>query len=150
MKRKRLLKSVLPALAEEVGDGEYFVPLPVDPTIEVAVRMDLETEFEIPRDVRGARVKLVVYVPEARAAEVDRGALRAKLLDAGAVYARDPVVHVVRDEAKRDERHAVDVPLEESVRIFADETRPERAEEKIAFALELAREADSEGEDAYA
>jgi hypothetical protein len=43
---------------------------------------------------------------------------------------------------KRDDRHDVELSLEESIRVFAEETRPADVGEKVAFAVEIAREAD--------
>lgn len=131
------------ARATEVP-GHHFVPTPADRTVEVRVELgeDWEGGIEFP-DVRGARVKPVIFVAEERADLVDREAIRTVLEELGAVYVRTPLVHVVRKVVRRDERHAVDLPLEESIRLFAEETTPRDAGEKIAFALELAREADA-------
>lgn len=125
---------------------ENFLPLPVDRTLEL--RWDLGNGFpadgepEIP-DVAGARVKLVIFVAEESVMHLDRDGLRDRILSAGAKYCKAPVVHVVRKAEHRDARHAVDVPLEESLRLFAEETKPREAEDKVEFAAGLAREADA-------
>lgn len=124
---------------------EDFLPLPVDRTVEIRLDLDLDFagDFDVRDDLEGARVKPVVFVPEERADLVDREALRTALLERGAVYVKAPLVHVVRREAKRDARHDVEVPLEESLRLFVEETRPRDAEAKVEFAAALAREADA-------
>ena len=127
--------------------GHHFVPLPVERTIEL--RLELEADWDggfeptdFP-DVLGARVKPVVFVVEERANLLDREALRASLEELGAVYVRTPLVHVLRKVVRRDERHDVEIPLEESIELFAEETKPRDAEAKVAFAVALAREADA-------
>ncbi len=123
---------------------ENFLPLPVDRTIELRLEFG-EDLGDV--DVEGARVKPILLVPEEKADLVDREGLRSKLMEKGAVYVKAPIVHVVRRAVKRDERHDADVPLEESLRLFAGETKPRDAEEKVAYAVALAREADAaEGE----
>lgn len=120
---------------------ETVLPLPIDRTLEI--RWDVGDDLSALPDVAGARVKPVVFVREEDAAALDLVDLRNRILGAGAVYCRAPIVHVVRSEVKRDARHAADVPLEESLRIFAEETRPEDAGAKVEFAAGLAREADA-------
>jgi hypothetical protein len=127
---------------------ENFIPLPVDRTIEV--RLELAENFDgdldlllTDLDFRDARVKPVLFVPEAVVDLLSRDALRESILQAGALYCRTPIVHVVRTVVHRDERHDVEIPLEESLRIFAEETKPRDADGKVSFAAELAREADA-------
>lgn len=123
----------------------HFLPLPADRTLEI--RWDLDDDFdgsfEFPDGVSGARVKPVIHVPEGKVGLVDRDGLRKVLLDAGAIYCKAPTVHVARRKVKRDERHAVEVPLEESLRIFAEETNPRDPDRRVEFAAALAREADA-------
>ena len=133
-------------LRREVGDR--FLPLPAEPTREL--RWDLPEDWDgaIPVDadlVRGARVKPVVTVPEARLAALDPEALRARILELGATYCKAPLVHVLRKRTARDERHATELPLEDSLAIFAEETRVRDPEEAVRFAAALAREADAGG-----
>jgi hypothetical protein len=127
---------------------ENFLPLPVDRTLEL--RIELGEDFDgdldlllVDVDVRDARVKPVVFVPEERVDLLDRETLRERILAIGAKYCKAPVVHVVRKVVRRDVRHDAEIPLEDSLRIFAEETKPRDTEEKIAFAAELAREADA-------
>jgi hypothetical protein len=153
--RKKVVRST-PALERWGGTptdvpGHHFVPLPADRTIELRFELgeDWDGGFEpadFP-DVLGARVKPVLFVAEERADLVDREAIRATLEELGAIYVRAPLVHVVRKVVRRDERHDVEIPLEESIGLFAEETKPRDAEAKVAFALELAREADAEDEE---
>lgn len=152
--RKKVARST-PAL-ERLGatptdvPGQHFVPLPVDRTVELRLEFGADWDGEIVyarSDVEGARVKPVVFVAEEKADLVDREAIRATLVELGAVYVRAPMVHVVRNVVRRDERHDVEIPLEESIRLFAEETKPRDAEAKVAFALELAREADADEEE---
>lgn len=123
-----------------------FLPLPAEPTRELVLELgddwDGAWEFD-PEVVRGARVKPVVYVPEGRLALLDRDALRKAIVEAGATYCRTPTIHVSRLREKRDARHDAELPLEESLRIFGEETRARDLAEKVAFAAELAREADA-------
>ena len=124
--------------------GHHFVPLPVERTIEIRFELDEDWngDLEFP-DVVGARVKPVIFVAEERANLVDRDAIRSTLEELGAIYVRTPLVHVVRKVVRRDERHDVEIPLEDSIELFAEETKPRDAEAKIAFAVALAREADA-------
>lgn len=121
--------------------SEHFLPLPVDRTLEL--RWDVGVvpeEMEIP-DVVDARVKPVVYVEEGAIFDAEK--FKKVLLEAGAKYVRSPLVHVVRRETRRDERHDVEIPLEESLGLFAEETSPRDPEGKIEFAAAVAREADA-------
>lgn len=125
---------------------EEFIPLPVDRLLELASdwvdgRLDLDLRA-LPA-LRGATVKLTVRVPEEQLAEFDREGLRAAVLAAGAAACRAPTVHVIRREERRDARHAAELPLEDSLRIFAEEVRAPDAGERVAFAAALAREADA-------
>jgi hypothetical protein len=151
--RRRVARDPLAALSGGIAsetthggrdDGavvrENFLPLPVDRTLELRLEFG-ENLGDV--DVRGARVKPILFVPEEKADLVDREALRAKLIERGAVYVKAPTVHVIRKAIKRDERHRADVPLEESLRLFAGETRPRDADAKGEFAAALAREADA-------
>jgi len=123
---------------------ERFVELPVDRHVEVLLDFVENPDLLLDESLlKGARVKPVVVVPEERVETFDREALRKAVLKAGAESCRPPEVRVVRKRVKRDERHAADVPLEESLRIFAAETRARDAGEKVSFAAELAREADA-------
>lgn len=134
--------------SERLSARERFVPLPVDRLVEISItiaenwdgRLD---RFFRPEDVRGARVKVVATVPEARLADFDRETLRSLILAAGAVHCRAPEVRVVRRKVRRDERHDAEISIEESLRIFAEETRAKGTEGKVRFAAELAREADA-------
>lgn len=136
------------------GEGEKpishrFLDLDADPTLEVRFELPAEWDGAFPLEgaaLKGARVKPVVFVPEELSAEVDRHALRSAILETGAVYCKVPIVQVARKKVKRDERYAVELPLEESLRIFAEETRAEDAERLVKFAAALAREADAAGE----
>ena len=123
---------------------ERFVELPVDRHVELLLDFAEDPDLAIDEGlVRGARVKPVVVIPEEKLETFDRDALREAVLAAGAEYCRAPEVRVVRKRTKRDERHSADVPLEESLRIFAAETRARDSDAKVAFAAELAREADA-------
>lgn len=130
-----------------VREGEdRFLPLPVDRTIELRFEFGADWDGTIDLDLAalaGARVKPVVFVAEEVAERFDRDGLRNRILAAGVVYCRAPLVHVARKVTRRDERHAVEAPLEESIRIFAEETTPPDVDAKVAFAVELAREADA-------
>lgn len=158
MKRRKVARNPISVLSDgnvsETSFGgrddrvvvkQNFLPLPVDRTIELRwdfTRADLETEIPI-SDVTGARVKPVVYVAEDALDLFDREELRERIIAAGAKYVKAPTVHVVRGTTYRDERHDVEIPLEESLRLFSEETSPRDSAEKIAFAAELAREADA-------
>lgn len=130
----------------EADVDAYFLALPVDRTIELRFDFgedwDGSIDLDLPR-LAGARVKPVVYVSDAVVDRFDREALRHRILSAGAAYCRASLVHVVRRVARRDVRHDVALTLEESVRVFAEETAPSAVEEKVVFAVALAREADS-------
>lgn len=132
--------------AIEVGFcGDRFLPLPVDRTLELKFEFGADWDGTIDLDLEklaGSRVKPVVFVVEEAVERFDRDSLKLRILHAGAVYCRAPLVHVIRRTVKRDERHAVEVPLEESIRIFAEETNPADADKKVTFAAEVAREAD--------
>jgi hypothetical protein len=131
--------------ARPTGDhGDRFLPLPVDRTIELRFDLgdDWDGAIELEPDLTGARVKPVVHVAEAVVERFDRNGLKDRILEAGATYCKAPVVHVVRTVVKRDDRHDVELSLEESIRVFAEETRPADAGEKVVFAVEIAREAD--------
>lgn len=153
MPRKKVARDPISVLsggvvAENVFGGrvrQNFLPLPVDRTLEL--RFDLGDEFDgtldLDVDVEGARVKPVVFVPEGKVDLLDREEIQRALLAAGAKYVKVPVVHVVRTVAHRDERHDVEISLEESIRIFAEETKPRDVDEKVAFAAALARESDA-------
>lgn len=121
---------------------ERFLPLPVTPAVELTAEWDGRLDLD-PEVIRGAAVKLVLRVPEDRLAELDREALRAEVLAAGADSCRSPVIHVVRRREARDARHAAELSLEDSLRIFAEEVRAPDLEERVNFAAALAREADS-------
>lgn len=137
---------------KKVGDsGRFvvrnkFVDYGAQPTRELRweLRSDWDGEFLVPsKDVKGARIKPVILIPEEVVNLLDRHALKQRILDLGAVYCKVPIVHVLRNRVKRDERHRVELSLEESLGIFADETRPKDSEGKVKFAVSLAREADS-------
>lgn len=117
---------------------EYDLPLPVDRTLEL--RWDALPDGDLP-DVAGARVKPVLFLDEVESTTFDRGAFKERLREAGAVYVKAPVVHVLRRRSARDDRHAADVPLEESLRMFAQETHC--GVDHVEFAAALAREADA-------
>jgi hypothetical protein len=124
---------------------DTFLPLPVDRTIELRFELDEDWDGAIdldPEALAGARVKPIVFVAGAVVDRFDRDDLRLRIIHAGAIYCRAPLVHVVRTVVRRDERHAVEVPLEESLRMFAEETSPAGADRKVAFAAGLARAAD--------
>ena len=150
VRRKKVVRTT-PALERWAAEptevpGQHFVPLPVDRTIELRFELGEDWDGNLvfsKGDVEGARVKPVVFVAEERADLVDRDAIRATLEELGAVYVRAPLVHVVRKVVRRDERHAVEIPLEDSIELFAEETKPRDAAEKVAFAVALAREADA-------
>ena len=124
---------------------ERFLPLPVDRHVELTFEFPETIDLAVfdSNVVVGARVKPIVIVSEEKLETLDREAIRRAILEKGAVHCRAPEVRVVRRKVKRDERHAADVPLEESLRIFAEETRARNAEWKVGFAAELAREADA-------
>jgi len=117
-----------------------------DPTVEVTFELPADWDGKFPLDpgaVKGTRVKPVVVLPEELVSGVDRHALRTAILDAGALYCKVPFLRVIRRKQTRDRRHAPDLPLEESLRIFAEETKTEDPEEVVKFAAALAREADA-------
>jgi len=125
---------------------ERFLEVGADRTIEL--RWELEASWDgrfrvDPEEVAGARVKPVILVPEELVEHVARHELRQTILDAGAVYCKVPTVQVIRRKVTRDARHHVDLPLEDSLRLFAEEVTAEDAEEKVKFAATLAREADA-------
>jgi hypothetical protein len=124
-----------------------FLPLPVDRTIELRIEIgeDFSGDFELGNLDRfvGARVKPVLYVRESAVETVDRSALRDAILALGAKYVKTPIVHVVRRIVRRDERHDVELDLEDSLRLFAEETGVSDPERKVAFAVALARESDA-------
>lgn len=131
---------------------EEFIPLPVTPAVELS--FDLGEDWDgrlsslgLPEAVRGAAVKLVLRVAEERLGELDREGFRAAVLAAGAESCRAPVVHVTRKREARDDRHAAELTLEDSLRIFAEEVRAPDAAERVAFAAALAREADAGAEE---
>ena len=129
------------------GVEHRFLDVSADPTIEVRFEIPASWDGRFPLNpeaLTGTRVKPVVLVPEELASEVDRHALRQEILEAGAVYCKVPIVQVARRKVKRDARHAVELPLEESLRLFAAETRTEDPETVVEFAAALAREADAE------
>ena len=142
---KRLRKEGKPEAV--FADGQvWFLPLPVEPTREIRFELDADWDgrWKIdPELVRGARIKPVVFVPEERASEVDKASLRQLFLDTGATYCKLPEVHVHRKEVRRDARHDVELSIEESLWLFASETRPKNTEDKVLFAAALAREADA-------
>lgn len=132
------------------GVRENFLPLPVDRLLELRWELGEDFAGEYALDERsleaikaGARVKPVIFVPESKLELVDREAVRTWLLELGAKYVRAPLIHVARRTTRRDARHDVEIPLEESIRIFADETRPRDKVAKRVFAAALAREADA-------
>lgn len=123
-----------------------FVDYRAQPIREICWKIPSDWNGEIwvvERDVKGARIKPVILIPEEVVNLLDRHAVRQKILDFGAVYCKVPIVHVLRKRTKRDDRHRVELSLEESLKIFAEETRPEDSEGKVKFAASLAREADS-------
>jgi hypothetical protein len=132
--------------------AEEFIPLPVIPVVEVSLNLGEDWDgtirsVEIPKTILGANVKLLLRVSERWFAELDREVFQAAILKSGAVSCRPPVVHVVRKREARDERHAAELTLEESLRIFAEEVRAPDSVERVAFAAALAREADAGAED---
>lgn len=123
-----------------------FVDYGAQPTRELRWELspDWNGDLQISKkDVKGARIKPVILIPEEVVNLLDRHALKKIILDLGAVYCKVPIVHVLKKRAKRDDRHRVELSLEESLKLFAEETRPEDPEEKVKFAAALAREADS-------
>lgn len=138
------MKRLRGALPAPERPREEFLPLPVDRPLELVWDLDADWDgtLALP-DVTGARVKCVLRVVEERAALADPAALRRRVLEAGAVFCKTPEVVVLRRRELRDERHAVDLPLEESLRLFAAETLVPDPEAKVAFAAALAREADA-------
>lgn len=146
-KLERWMGSIKSTLSTPVRGGtirRYAVPLPVERTLELTFEFDAAWDGALPDfgDVDGARVKPVLFVPEELTDLVDREAWRDALLEAGATYVKTPTVHVVRRRTKRDERHAAQLSLEESLRIFAEETGG-APKERIEFAAALARDADA-------
>ena len=132
------------------GRGEpvenRFLEYGAQPTREIRWELPPDWDGDLPLDpdvIDGSRIKPVVLVPDNVADQLDRHALRQRILDLGATYCKVPVVHVLRERVARDERHRTELSLEESLEIFAEETRPPDAEAKVAFAAELAREADA-------
>jgi len=127
---------------------EEFLPLPATPAVELAFDLDEDWDgrlesLGLPDAVVGAAVKLVLRVAEERLAELDREGFRAAVLAAGADSCRAPVVHVTRKREARDDRHAAELTLEDSLSIFAEEVRAPDAGARVAFAAALAREADA-------
>ncbi len=148
MKKRRVKKSRTMKVFDSGKSSvrNRFVNYNAQPTRELRweLRSDWDGEFRVRKgDVKGARIKPVILIPEEAVSFLDRHAIRQKILDFGAVYCKVPIVHVLRERVKRDDRHRVELSLEESLRIFAEETRPEDPEGKVKFAAALAREADS-------
>lgn len=146
MSEKRLAPSASGSRGERCK--ETFLPLPATPAVELSFELGEDWDgrlagLGLPEGIRGAAVKLVLLVAEERVAELDREALREMVLAAGAASCRPPVVHVTRRREARDARHAAELPLEDSLRIFAEEVRAPDAAERVAFAAALAREADA-------
>jgi len=126
---------------------ERFLPRPVTPAVEVEV--DIPEDWDgifpaLPSSVRGALVKLTVTIPEAKLPVFDRERFREGALFMGAERVHAINLRVIRSAVKRDERHNAEVSLEESIQLFAGETKPQRAMEKVRLALSIAREADGE------
>jgi len=122
-----------------------FLESHADPVREIRLDLDADWDGEIPiraKEVDGARVRLMIYVPEAAAGRVDRVGIRASTLKMGALYCKVDV-YVLRSAVKRDPRHRDELSIEESLRIFGEETRPAGVEKRIEFAAALAREADA-------
>lgn len=121
--------------------------IPISRLVEVAVdvAVDGTCRWSHVSRLDGCRVKLTVSVPEelVDTVSVDSLVERAKTL--GAEHVRTPEVRVVRKDVVRDERHHVDVPLEESLRIFAEETKVSGIDRLVEFAASVAREADLDG-----
>lgn len=124
---------------------EKLIKLPVSRLLELTWELDSTFEgiIDIEADVAGARVKPVLYVPEEKLKLVDKNQLTQDLINAGASYIKAPTIHTIRKKVKRDDRHDVELSIEESLEIFAEETKVRDVDVKIAFAAELAREADS-------
>jgi len=127
---------------------EQFIPLPVTRVVELSIDLMEDWDgsldsIDLPPDAKGASVKPLVHISEDRLAELDRTALMKRILAFGASACRLPVVQVSRRREKRDERHASELSLEESLTIFAEEVRSPEPEERVAFAVALAREADA-------
>lgn len=123
---------------------QKFVPLPVEELVEYVVDINESGTYPIleAHSFEGFRVKLVINVPEEWVENIDPAGIAKQFRLAGASHVKTPEVRVIRKDVVRDERHHVDVPLEESLRLFADETKIQDAERRIAFAAKVAREAD--------
>ncbi len=134
----------VPADVELGGVRESWRPMPVEPMRELRWELGDGWDGKLPIRkpwVDGCRVKLVVLVPQDRAAEVDADYLRSRAWAKGAKYCKVEV-HVLRRAEVRDERHAPEVDLRTSLQLFAEEIRTRNADAKIAAAEALAREAD--------
>jgi len=123
-----------------------FIPLPVDRLVVVDLRVEEGAVVGLPKssDVAGCLVKVRIEVPAEQIDVFDKEFLRQQIIELGAAHVRAVEVRVLRREAVRDDRHAVELSIEDSLRIFAEETKIQDAERRIAFAAALAREADSE------
>lgn len=127
-------------------DGARFIPLPATPLLElhweITDRGQLD-DMALGRNVTDAIVKPVVVITEHLAELFNRQALKTLIESMGAKHCRTPIVHVVRKQITRDERHTTELPIEESLGLFADETHTSTAGPRVAYAAALAREADA-------
>jgi len=121
-----------------------FIRLPVDRLVEVVLDFDESggSQITAPPDLEGCRIKLILNVPEEVAESIDPEAERQEILKLGASHVKTPEVRIIRKDVQRDDRHHIDVPLEESLRMFAEETQISDSDRRVEFAATLAREAD--------
>ena len=124
---------------------QTFIPLPVDRLVEIVLDISDSGTYEMPKAhaFDGCRVKVVINVPEEWAENINPAGIAEQFKASGATHVKAPVVRVLRKDVVRDERHVVDLPLEDSLRLFAEETKITDAERRIDFAAKVAREADA-------
>lgn len=126
---------------------ERFIKLPANRLVAIDVRVPDCGKWSVPTDGldRSCIVKLTITVPEHRLQEVDRKTIQT-YVQSFVHQCRTPDVVVLRRTAKRDAEHRPELPLVESLQLFAQETNPPDPKHKVQFAAQLAREADAEVE----
>lgn len=131
MKIKRIKKSKI---------KDKFIKLPVDPIHEIVIKeLDYELDEKL---IKGSRIKPIVYIKEEKLDQFDSNLLKKRIFKLGAIYCKNPIINVIRKKIRRDSRHDFILQLEDSIKLFAKETRPKNKDKKIEFTIQLAKEAD--------